>query len=79
MNPGSQANLIWVALTKRGLSGGTCYELAETTKLSHVQVARLMITLERNKLVERTTTTRYGDAGTRCTVWKALPRCAGVA
>lgn len=73
-NPASQANLVWVALTKRGPNGGTCYELAEVTKLSHVQVARLMKSLEREKLVERTTTVRFGDTGARCTVWKALPR-----
>ncbi len=73
-HPASQANLVWVALMKRGQNGGTCYELAEVVKLSHVQVARLMKSLEREKLVERTAAIRYGDAGTRCTVWKALPR-----
>jgi len=57
--------------------GGTCYELARATSMTHVQVARCMKPMEQKGWlpehrcrIVRTNNMRLGDTGHPCTVWR---------
>ena len=55
------------------LDGGTCYEIAAVTGLTHVQVDRQMRALQRRGYVAETTTRRNSPNGDPCIVWSIAP------
>lgn len=56
-----------------GLHGeGTIYDLAEQTRLTHVQVARRIAELDQLR-VEPTGKTKFSPSGRSCRVWRLKP------
>lgn len=61
---------IYAALKEKGPM--TKDEIADSTGLDHVAVARRMAAMEDKGLVRRTILTRPSRTGRECTVWKAI-------